>query len=56
MEANKENLIIIYSQIESCSIFKLFKHMLVTFPGKKAVSVPILHGRELPRIGISTKI
>lgn len=38
-EADKENLIMIYSQIKSLSFLNLFESVFVTFPSKKAVAL-----------------
>lgn len=58
MKADKENLIIIYSQTKSLSFLNLFKRIkvFVTFTGKKAVAVRLFHWEELLRIGICIKI
>lgn len=56
MKADKDNLIIIYSQTKSLSLLNLFKSVFVTCTGKKAVVVWLFHWEELPWIGICIKI
>lgn len=56
MEGDKENVIMIYSQIRSLSFLHLFESVFFAFPSKKAVALLWFHWEELLWISISLKI